>query len=264
MSKHIRFRYLPKEVVEFIRREKNEYVPLQLEEKKNTLFIAHRGYSAFHRENSVASFRAAAEMSFFGIETDVHVTLDGKYVIIHDEITGRVAEKNINVEESNWEDVRAIPLRIKNGEDTEEARTIPSLEEYIKVCKDYNKIAVLELKNHFEPKCVQEIVDIIKGMDYLDNMIFISFDLPNLQELKRIDSNIKAQYLTTIYNAKLLTLLQENNIDLDIYYRELNAAKVAKLHELGIKVNCWTVDTLDVAQKLVEMGVDYITTNVIE
>ena len=63
MSTHIRFRYLPKELVEYIKREKNEYVPLELEDKKNTVFIAHRGYSAFHRENTVASFRAAGEKS---------------------------------------------------------------------------------------------------------------------------------------------------------------------------------------------------------
>ena len=264
MSTHIRFRYLPKELVEYIRRERNVYEPLELEEKKNTVFIAHRGYSAFHRENSVASFRAAAEKSFFGIETDVHVTKDGKYIIIHDDITGRVAEKNMAVEETDFDTLRAIPLKVKNGEDTPEARTIPSLEEYINICKDYNKIAVLELKNHFEPACIKEIVEIIKKIGYLDNLIFISFDLPNLQEIKKIDENIKAQYLTTLYNNKLLDLLQENKLDLDIYYRELNKDRVAKLHELGIKVNCWTVDTLDVAQKLVDYGVDYITTNVIE
>ena len=264
MSTHIRFRYLPKELVEYIKREKNEYVPLELEDKKNTVFIAHRGYSAFHRENSVASFRAAGEKSFYGIETDVHVTKDGKYIIIHDDITGRVAEKNMPVEETDFDILRTIPLRIKNGEDTPEARTIPSLEEYIKVCKEYNKIAVLELKNHFEPECIKQIVDIIKEIDYLDNLIFISFDLPNLQEIKKIDENIKAQYLTTLYNAKLLDLLQENKLDLDIYYRELNKEKVENLHELGIKVNCWTVDTLDIAKKLVDYGVDYITTNVIE
>ena len=37
-----------------------------------------------------------------------------------------------------------------------------------------------------------------------------------------------------------------------------------ELHENGIEVNAWTVDSLEDAQRLVEYGVDYITSNIIE
>ena len=36
------------------------------------------------------------------------------------------------------------------------------------------------------------------------------------------------------------------------------------LHAEGLEVNCWTVDDPEWAEKLVAMGVDYITTNILE
>lgn len=48
-------------------------------------YIAHRGLSSEYYENTEAAFRAAAESSFFfGIETDIYRTADGKYVCAHD------------------------------------------------------------------------------------------------------------------------------------------------------------------------------------
>jgi glycerophosphoryl diester phosphodiesterase len=39
---------------------------------------------------------------------------------------------------------------------------------------------------------------------------------------------------------------------------------VALLHDNGLKVNCWTVDDAEKAEQLVEWGVDYITSNILE
>ena len=62
-------------------------------ESKQAKIIAHRGLSGIERENTCAAFVAAGNRSYFGIETDVHVTRDGKFVIIHDEITDRITLK---------------------------------------------------------------------------------------------------------------------------------------------------------------------------
>ena len=43
--------------------------------------IAHRGLSGIEKENTNAAFIAAGNRSYFGIETDVHKTVDGKFVI---------------------------------------------------------------------------------------------------------------------------------------------------------------------------------------
>ena len=55
--------------------------------KKNVKMIAHRGLSGIECENTNEAFIAAGNRSYYGIETDVHVTKDGKYIIIHDKDT---------------------------------------------------------------------------------------------------------------------------------------------------------------------------------
>ena len=64
----------------------------------NTKMIAHRGLSGLETENSIPAFVAAANRSYYGIETDVHRTGDGRFVIIHDDATDRVAKESLDVE----------------------------------------------------------------------------------------------------------------------------------------------------------------------
>ena len=64
----------------------------------HTRFIAHRGLSGRVRENTCAAFVAAGNRSYYGIETDIHRTGDGKFVLIHDSETVRVAGENLTVE----------------------------------------------------------------------------------------------------------------------------------------------------------------------
>ena len=53
----------------------------------NVRMIAHRGLSGIELENTNSAFVAAGNRSYFGIETDVHITADGQFVIIHDDNT---------------------------------------------------------------------------------------------------------------------------------------------------------------------------------
>ena len=60
--------------------------------KNEVLMIAHRGLSGLERENTCAAFVAAGNRSYFGIETDIHRTADGEYVVFHDDTTERLAK----------------------------------------------------------------------------------------------------------------------------------------------------------------------------
>ena len=237
---------------------------IKIADKKNTLMVAHRGLSGIEQENTCSAFVAARNRSYFGIECDVHRTLDGYYVVIHDDNTARVAVDKLVVEESTYETLRSLRLTDKNGEKGRSDLRIPSLEEYISICKKYEKIAVLELKNHFDPEQVEEIVKTIESLDHLEGTVFISFDYNNMVNLKRLRPNATAQFLVSSFGEDLIDKLLAYNLDLDIYYKALTAENVALCHENGIKVNCWTVDDPEKAEALIGYGVDYITTNILE
>lgn len=229
--------------------------------------IAHRGLSGIEKENTCPAFVAACNRSYYGVETDVHITKDGKFVIIHDETTQRITlgEYNINVEESSYADVENIILPDLDGTTYRKDIRIPLLKEYIMVCKKYGKICVLEIKNHLEEKDIEKLIDEIKDLGYIDRVIFISFDFENCINVRKFIPENDVQFLTSkeITN-ELIEKLCKNNLDLDIYYKQLNAENIKLLHSKGIKVNCWTCDDKEIAEKIVSYGVDFITSNILE
>lgn len=233
-------------------------------DKKNTLVVAHRGLSGIEKENTNAAFIAAGNRSYYGIETDVHKTLDGNYVVFHDDTTGRVAIDDMEVEKTTFECLRNLLLTDIDGKKGRTDIRIPTLQEYISICKKYEKIAVLELKNAFSEEEIYEIVDIIKSLDYLENVIFISFCLENLVFLRKKYPDQSAQFLIDDYEDWLLDTLKKHNLDLDIKYTSLNAKNMKELHDAGIKVNCWTCDEPKAGEQLASWGIEYITSNILE
>lgn len=236
--------------------------------KSNVKFIAHRGLSGIETENSAAAFVAAANRSYYGIETDVHITSDGKYIIIHDDSTDRVCGQNnaYAVEQTDFDTLRGIKLLDTSGFGERADLVLPTPEEYFSICKKYGKTAVFELKNDMPAGDISNLVSIADGMGMLNDTVFISFSLQNLIKLKEICENSRAQYL--LYNIppidELIDTLKKYSLSLDAYYGNLTSEIVEAVHKIGGEVNAWTVDDVQAANKLMDMGVDYITTNILE
>lgn len=233
-------------------------------DSKNTRVIAHRGLSGIEKENTNAAFIAAGNRSYFGIETDVHKTADGKFVTIHDDSTGRVALDNLEVEKSTFDTLRRLLLADRNGVKGREELHIPTLREYIDTCKRYEKKAVLELKNEFTKEEIAEICAEINEAEYLENVIFISFVFDNLVRLRELFPNCEVQFLIDDYSDELPERLAKHGFDLDIKYSSLNSENIAALKSRGIKINCWTCDDREKAEELCRLGIDFITSNILE
>lgn len=226
--------------------------------------IAHRGASGLEPENSHAAFIAAGNRSYYGIETDVHVTADGRYVVIHDDNTLRTTGVDMVVEESKYDDLKKLHLLDSDKENVRTELCIPDLVDYIRICKRYGKTAVLELKNSMSEGHILGIIGEIRGVDYLSNVIFISFSLENLIILRKHLPNQTIQYLVTKAEDGLIDILKANNFDVDIYHKHLSEEQVKLFKDNGIKVNVWTCNTEEVGGRMTELGVDYITTNILE
>ena len=238
---------------------------IHIQNKGKTLMVAHRGCSGLEKENTMPAFVAAGNRSYYGIETDIHKTADGKYILFHDDTTKRVAIDNMVVEETAYDTLRALPLTDKEGNRGRIDLRMPNLEEYINLCKYYEKYAVLELKNAFEEEEVYEIAGMIDALGYLDKTIFISFAYENLVFLRKKYPTQAAQFLISTFPDDLIERCKAINVDLDIYYKALDSKeKIDLCHENGIVVNCWTVDKPEVAEQLISWGVDYITSNILE
>lgn len=227
--------------------------------------IAHRGLSGLEQENTCAAFVAAGNReTYFGIETDIHCTADGEFIIIHDDSTERVAGQNLIVEQTDFQTLRNLPV-FDHGSDLPRGDLqLPTLQEYISICKRYEKTAVLELKNPIPENHICNIMRIVTGLEYADHMIVISFYPDNLIALRKHYPDQTAQFLTEQWEDDWFSTLKQNNLGLDIYHKSVTKELVEKFHEAGLEVNCWTVDDPKDAARVISCGVDYITTNILE
>lgn len=232
--------------------------------KNSTNMVAHRGLSGIEQENTNVAFIAAGNRSYYGIECDIRRTADGQFVVLHDDHTERVGIDCLYPEKTTFETLRSLRLKDKNGQRGRADLHICSLEEYIETCKRYGKVSVLELKGLYEIPVLADMIDRIKQLGWLENVIFISFALDNLIKVRQLLPGQKIQWLTCEFNDNVLGAMKQYHLDLDIYFGGLKEEDVKVIHDNGFVVNCWTVDRKEDAERLVSWGVDFITTNILE
>ncbi|MBQ9131465.1 MAG: hypothetical protein IJX62_03215 [Clostridia bacterium] len=232
--------------------------------KQNVKMVAHRGVSGIERENTHASFIAAGNRSYWGIETDIHRTADGQFVVIHDESTLRVAGVNCNVEQTDMSVLQSIRLYERGVEEIRRDLCLPTLQDYVRICKRYEKECVLELKNPMGEENIGRIIEIIEGEEYLDHVVFISFSFDNLVYVRKYRPEQRVQFLFSEVTDEIFDRVVAHRFDVDVRYKRLTAENIRRFHDAGLQVNCWTVDDPENAEALVAMGVDYITTDILE
>lgn len=231
--------------------------------KDNVLLIAHRGLSGLAVENTKEAFILAGEHSYYGIESDVRRTKDGNFVMVHDDNLERISGNKIEVENATINELIKIPL-FKKNENKLGSDKIATLSDYISICKQYEKQAILELKSYFSNEEISRIIEIINGFNYAEKVTFISFHYDNLLMVRSLLPNSECHYLFSKITDRIKANLLKDKIYPSISKKILTKKIVDFFHNANLKVACWTVDSKKVAEKYVSWGVDYITTNILE
>ncbi len=228
-------------------------------DKKNVKMIAHRGVSGIEIENTVDAFVLAGKKSYFGIETDVHVTKDGKFVVHHDDNLLRVWGVDKNICDCEFDFVRKICLN-KNGKQY----VVPTLEEYLEVCNKYKKVAILEFKNEFSTENLVKVVKIVENCGMSENIVYISFASKNIENMRKLFPNSKLQFLTCNIDDDVVSFCNRFGAGIDVEFSALNENTIKLLKQNKIEINCWTVNEKADGENLVKLGVNYITSNILE
>lgn len=232
--------------------------------KGNTKIIAHRGLSGIETENTNSAFVAAGNRSYFGIETDIYRTSDGKFAINHDGNLKRISGDDIAVEGVSLDTLQSVVLFDKLGGKLRRDIRVSSLEEYLFICKKYEKHAVLELKSDFTYEEIEKIIEIIRSFDYLDHLTFISFKYSNLEKVRQVLPTQSAQFLFSNWSEETFEKLLKAKIDIDSNHNAITEEIIKRAHGAGLTVNVWTVDSPERAELLASYGIDFITTNILE
>lgn len=236
-------------------------------DKGNVKIVAHRGLSGIEVENTNLAFKLAANRSYYGIETDVHVTKDGKFIICHDDDLNRIAGVDMIIENSNYDDLKKINLY--NFDKTKNIEIkLPDLIDYINICKNSGKISFLELKNTMDKEKIIEIINLLIANDHFKNTTIISFSFENIAVCKETFPELNCMILSGIDNdemkEKVLNFAVKYGVGVDVYYRNITQKFIDDCHKNNVLVNVFTVDDLKDATEMINMGVDFITSNILE
>lgn len=232
--------------------------------------IAHRGFhrNSGEKENTVGAFIKAQEKGVYGSEIDVWVTADGYPVVYHNDLYNEVPIVEINYKGN---------LEYK----------IPSLESFLIQAKNSNVTKlVLDIKPRptgyaNEAKDVidaDKIMDVIKdskiGFSSID---YLSFSQAICQKIVQRAGSTASVYLLVDethnhnprYNITNLKRMGVNGISFGYAYLcwngyrygDLNTDNIKEAKSADMKVNVWTVDNINIMRKLLDAGVDNISTD---
>ena len=237
--------------------------------RRGTRFFAHRGVHKIAPENSLPALKKVNNHS--GFEIDIHQTKDGRWVVMHDGNIDRMTSKKGAISSYTFAQLRNIP--ISKGDSvyryTASELVIPSLEEALIVAKDKRLTPVIEIKkdstDNYTSASYDSLVAIIKKFNVEKEMILISFYYNALAEVKKRLPLVEVSYLTNDFTQvlidKAVALGVNSGIDADYTNSHFNARNVQLAHDAGLKVGAWTTQDDSQRNKLLGMGVDFITTN---
>jgi glycerophosphoryl diester phosphodiesterase len=243
-----------------------------LQEHKKITITGHRGAAGYAPENTLASFKKALALNVDRIELDIHQSKDGMIVVIHDESVDRTSDGNGLISELSFDEIRKLDVGSSFSKEFK-GEKIPSLEEVIQLINGQCDL-LIEFKNgndHY-PGIEEKVIALIHKYDAVDWCIVHSF---NTKVLIRINQKIPALRLHKLFIIQLRFTPLYYSLELENYdpkdypfieeysFHQFfgNQNIINKLHQMGKKVNIWTLDDPKRMQAYRNLGIDGIITD---
>jgi len=241
----------------------------------NVLVVAHRGGAALAPENTLGAFANALKIGVDMVECDVHLSKDGELVIMHDPDLSRTTDGNGFIFQLNYADIRKFNAAAKFKASPWPSEPVPTLGEVLDLAKGKAKVQIeIKVEKIFGryTGIEQKVIDAVNARGMADDVIIISFDFPTIADVKKLDGRFKTGALmstaTLNLNAKkphaeyVNEVLGQTGAD----YIMPSSAGVSDLlvnavHDRGLKIGVWTVNSEGEMRRMAEWGVDAITTN---
>ena len=157
---------------------------------RQLLRIAHRGYSARYPENTLPAFEQAIRAGADMIELDVHLSKDGRIVVIHDDTIDRTSNGRGRVADLTFGEL--LSYNFNNGMAACGFVAIPALAEVIDLAGPRVALDIEIKKDPRGPAGLEKrLVDLLREKEYGDRAIVSSFDRQALGEVNRLAGDLK-------------------------------------------------------------------------
>lgn len=210
----------------------------------------HRGAAALEPENTIRSVRKALDLGVDQVEIDVHLTRDGKLIVMHDERVDRTTNGRGYVRDLTLEEIRKL--------DAGKGERVPTLQEVIDVVRG-RAILQIELKGLDVERYT---VDTVEKNRLVDGVMLTSFRHGAVRRTKELNPRLKTGVLFYCYPVRACQLALDaraNAIHPNVDF--VDRVMVEEAHRLGLEVRVWNSDDEEQMRRLVALGVDAIGSN---
>jgi len=136
---------------------------------------AHRGASRLAPENTLAAFRAALAHGATAIELDVHLSGDGRPVVIHDDLVDRTTDGTGPVSGLNGTEVKQLDAGSWWSADFK-GEPVPFLDEVLALTEG-RAVLHVELKGASGRALAGDVVRLARRLGAAERVVVMSFDL---------------------------------------------------------------------------------------
>jgi len=210
----------------------------------------HRGAAALEPENTIKSVRKALDLGVDQVEIDVHLTKDGRLVVIHDERVDRTTNGRGYVRDLTLAEIRKL--------DAGKGERVPTLQEVVDAVRG-RAVLQIELKGLGVER---ETVGTVEANRIVEEVVLTSFRHGAVKRARELNPRLETGVLFYCHPVRVCQLALDAgasaihpNVDF------VDRAMVEEAHGLGLKVRAWNSDDEDQMRRLIGLGVDAIGSN---
>src|ERR671921_277124 len=240
--------------------------------------LAHRGASKMAPENTMEAFRLGIEAGAGGLELDVHLTRDGRVVVIHDPTVDRTTGGTGAVAEMTLDELRALdaghrfnpddgadfPYRGRNVR-------VPTLAEVLRVFPGV--VVNIDMKAD-RPAIEASVLRVLREAGAGGRALVVSSRYSAVRRFRKISggsiatgaSRLEVGVFYLFSRLRLEWLLRPAYDALQVPPKHRGIPLVTRrfidaAHARGVRVDAWTISGVDEMHRLLDLGVDVIITD---
>ncbi|MCX7679791.1 MAG: glycerophosphodiester phosphodiesterase [Spirochaetes bacterium] len=236
--------------------------------------FGHRGNPNDFPENTIPSFESAINIGVDVIETDVHCTKDGHFVVLHDDTVERTTNGKGKVRNLTLSELKTFDAGFHFTRDGQtfpyrnQGITIPTLQEVLRAFP--NQRFNIDLKDE-NPAQAESYCNLLKKENAVERVLTASEYWSNLKAVRKLLPEMatsaslwEALGIFFLYRSSLILFKKEivaDALQVPEFYGTTHVVTknfVKAMHKLGVRVHVWTINREVDMKRILALNVDAI------
>jgi glycerophosphoryl diester phosphodiesterase len=225
--------------------------------------VGHRGARNEAPENTIAGFLHARRLGLAAVELDVHLSSDGRLVVIHDGTVDRTTDGAGPVGDFTAAELAALDARAAFP-DWPERVGVPTLDEVLDALGDMPSIQI-EIKKDTDARMerlAEAVLRVIHERQLESRVVLSSFEVHAVEAIGQLAPSQARAYIGAYDTpAYLDTALRLGCTQVDIALKTSSRQTVAAAHREGLRVVGFQCNSPDALEQCLDWGVDAATSD---